>query len=255
MRHTTLPIYLIVHIALLLFLAISPVSYAQAISPQDKTVSDTLRLNLQELLGEEVVSVSPSAMAGMYNVQLAEGTNILASKDGKHFITGDLFEIKDRVAINHSERRRSIWRKEKLAAVSKRDLLVFSPQTEAKTYVNVFTDVDCGYCRRLHQEVPAINKYGIEVRYLAFPRSGVGSPTYKKMVTAWCSVDGRRALTQLKNGKEIPTKLCVDNPVSKQYELGKLLGVRGTPAIFTASGELLPGYMPPEELAKHVGVR
>lgn len=75
------------------------------------------------------------------------------------------------------------------------------------------------------------------------------------MVTAWCAGDSRRQLTQLKNGKEIPIKLCVDNPVSKQYELGKRLGVRGTPAIFTESGVLLPGYLPPDELAKRVGVR
>jgi thiol:disulfide interchange protein DsbC len=222
---------------------------------QSESPEQALRAALQGSLGAEVVSITPSAMPGFYDAQLAEG-NVLVDAQGRYFITGDLYEIRSSGAINHTEVRRSQWRKVQLAAVKKRDLLIFSPKTEAKTYVNIFTDVDCGYCRRLHQDVPVLNnRYGIEVRYLAFPRAGVGSPTYNKMVTAWCANDGRRKLTRLKNGDELPVKLCIDNPVSRQYELGKSIGVRGTPAIFTPSGELLPGYLPPEELAKRLGVR
>ena len=230
-------------------------------TPQQATQAKTdkstrfLRNTIQESLGEEVASIEPSTLPGFYDVQLAEGNHVLVKADGKYMIAGDLYELRTPKLINHTEIKKSKWRKTQLAKVKKRDLLVFGPKTPAKTHVNIFTDVDCGYCRRLHQDVPLLNRYGIEIRYLAFPRAGVGSPTYSKMVTAWCANDARRNLTRLKNGEEIPTKLCLDNPVSEQYELGKRLGVRGTPAIFTAEGDLLPGYLPPEELAKYVGVR
>lgn len=209
--------------------------------------------------GREVLSIGRSELDGFYSAQLEGGESVLIAEDGEHFVVGDLFGLTSKrrgiEVRNISELQRAQWRKERMDRVSKRDLLVFSPRTKPKTHVNIFTDVDCGYCRKLHQEMAEINRYGIEVRYLAFPRAGVGSPTYNKMVTAWCANSAKRTLTDLKSGRNVPTKLCVNNPVSKQYELGKELGVRGTPAIFTADGELVPGYLPAEELAKRVGVR
>lgn len=142
---------------------------------------DALRKRLQDSLKiAEVFSLKPSALPGFYDAQISEGGNVLIREDGKYFIAGDLWEVQSAGLVNHSEQHRAQWRKTQLDSVTKRDMLVFSPQTKAKTHVHVFTDVDCGYCRRLHQEVPLLNRYGIEVRYLAFPRAGVGSPTYNK---------------------------------------------------------------------------
>jgi thiol:disulfide interchange protein DsbC len=121
--------------------------------------------------------------------------------------------------------------------------------------VSVFTDVDCGYCQKLHQEVPQLNTMGIEVRYLAFPRAGKGSETYQKLVTAWCAQDRQATLTRYKNREPVTTKTCANNPVNAQYELGESIGINGTPALITATGELLPGYMPAAELARRLGVQ
>ena len=156
--------------------------------------------------------------------------------------------------MNVTDTLRAGKRKAGLAKVPAADMVVFSPKkTPVRTSIYVFTDVDCGYCRKLHLEMQAINDLGIEVKYLAYPRAGLGSESYRKIVTAWCSADPNTALTALKTGKSLPDKTCA-NPVADQYELGRQIGITGTPAIVTADGELLPGYMPAAELALALGL-
>jgi thiol:disulfide interchange protein DsbC len=122
-----------------------------------------------------------------------------------------------------------------------------------KATISVFTDVDCGYCRKLHLEVPELNARGIEVRYLAFPRQGTTSPSFDKLVSAWCAADRNDAITRLKRGETIPRKSCA-NPVERQYVLGHQMGVEGTPAIIFEDGSLHPGYAPAADLAKLLGL-
>ena len=134
-----------------------------------------------------------------------------------------------------------------LAAASESNMIVFGP-ANAKMTVTVFTDIDCGYCRKLHGEIDGYLAEGIKVRYLFFPRSGVGTPSFDKAISVWCADDRKAALTDAKAGKSIPDKKC-DNPVKEQMELGEKLGVSGTPAIILESGEMVPGYVPPKRLA------
>ena len=117
----------------------------------------------------------------------------------------------------------------------------------------VFTDVDCTYCRKLHKEVPQMNKMGVEVRYLAYPRGGVGSPGYDKLVTAWCSDNRQDAITRMKRGEELAPKSC-DNPVAHEYELGHLAGLSGTPAIVLEDGSMVSGYVTADQLGKMLGI-
>src|SRR5690606_13363610 len=131
----------------------------------------------------------------------------------------------------------------------------FKPKGKPKAVVSVFTDVDCGYCRKLHKEVPQLNAMGIEVRYLAYPRAGIGSESYQKLVTIWCAKDRQTAMTRFKNGEHVATSTCKDNPISDQYTLGDKMGVNGTPALVKVDGELIPGYMPADDLAKTLGVK
>ncbi len=189
----------------------------------------------------------PSRIQGMYEVQVKGGPVIYVSASGEYFVAGELFKIEAGKFV-------SVERVEAMKAVDPKDMIVFSPKGKAKSAVYVFTDIDCGYCRKLHQEVPKLNDLGIEVRYLAYPRAGVGSESYQKIVTAFCSDDRKAALTKLKNGETVANKNC-DNPVAEQFMLGQKVGVQGTPAIITEDGQLLPGYMPAEELAKVLGVK
>ena len=132
-------------------------------------------------------------------------------------------------------------------------MIVFAPK-QSKAHVYVFTDVDCYYCQKLHQEVPALEALGIEVRYLAYPRAGIGSDSYQKIASAWCADDPQDSLTILKAGGDIPSNVCEDNPIAQQFALGSDLGVKGTPALITEAGVLLPGYMPADKLARALGL-
>ncbi len=200
----------------------------------------------------QVENIKKSDVAGLYEVSLKDGPTVYATKDGKYFFTGDLFELAPGGFVNLAERGREQMRKQRMAQVKKEDMIVFPAEGETKGAIYVFTDVDCGYCRKLHNEVPQLNKMGIEVRYLAYPRDfprGAQSRTAPKMVSAWCAENPQEALTKLKNSQTIPTASC-DNPIAEQYMLGGVVGVTGTPAIVTTRGELVPGYMPADSLVR-----
>jgi thiol:disulfide interchange protein DsbC len=120
-----------------------------------------------------------------------------------------------------------------------------------KHTITVFTDVECIYCRKLHSEIEELNRLGVRVRYLAYPRTGPGTEDWRKMETVWCAKDRKTAITQAKLGKPVSAPSCAA-PVKKQYELGEQLGVRGTPAILTMSGEYIGGYLPPAQILQQL---
>jgi thiol:disulfide interchange protein DsbC len=124
--------------------------------------------------------------------------------------------------------------------------VVFGPK-DAPYTITVFTDIDCGFCRRLHAEIGKYNASGIRVRYLFMPRAGKGSESYKKAVGVWCAKDRQRAMTDAKAGKDVPAQDC-KNPVDEHLALAELLGINGTPALILPDGELLPGYVPADRL-------
>ena len=142
-----------------------------------------------------------------------------------------------------NSKRKSILEKE----LSEDDFISFKSEDE-KYRVIIFTDVDCGYCRKFHNEIKDFNNLGITVDYVAFPRSGLNSDSYNKIVTAWCSNDPKNTLTKMKQGIDVNLFTCQDNPVESHYLLGQKIGITGTPAIIKSNGELLPGYLPPAEL-------
>ncbi|MFM7273847.1 MAG: DsbC family protein [Gammaproteobacteria bacterium] len=193
-----------------------------------------------------------SSIKGLYEVGVRGGPTLYVSADGAFFVAGDLFSIGPGGFTNLAEKRRSAERRDEIAALRPEDIIVFAPPNPKAT-IAVFTDIDCGYCRKLHQEVPELNRLGIAVHYLAFPRAGIGSPSYRKLVTAYCAEDRGDALTRLKRGENLPDRQC-DNPVESQYMLGQRIGVEGTPALVLEDGTLIPGYQPAADLARLLGI-
>lgn len=191
--------------------------------------------------------IEASALPGLYEVSYGP-TVVYVSADGRFLIQGDLVEIDSRT--NHTQERQRGYRRERMAGVRESDMIVFGPE-DAKYTVDVFTDIDCPYCVRLHSQMAEYNRLGVRVRYLAFPRAGIGSSSYDKYVSAWCADDRQGAMTNAKNGKRIPNKSC-KNPVREQFSLGRSVGVRGTPSLILENGEMIPGYMPPQELLKRL---
>lgn len=171
------------------------------------------------------------------------------SADGRYFLRGDIIEVA--TDKNVTEARRGAARVAALDDVGEQRMIVFSPK-QVKHTISVFTDIDCGYCRKLHREIDQYLAMGIRVRYLFFPRSGPNTESWSKAQTVWCSSDRNQAMTRSKRGEVLPAMACNPNPVQQHYALGLTFGVQGTPAIITDSGELIPGYIPPAELALHL---
>ena len=202
----------------------------------------------------EVTRITPTPLSGLYLVELKRQGFLYATGDGQYLIEGDMYRVLDAGGVvNITDARRNVLRREMMSAVSTDEMIVFAPKGDVRAVLNVFTDVDCGYCRKLHQEMSRINELGIEVRYLAYPLTGIGTASYDKMVTAWCSEDPQDAMTRLKQGQKLEALSC-DSPVAEQYELGQAMGVSGTPSLVLESGEMLPGYRPADELAKYLGL-
>ena len=223
---------------------------ARAEDPQAEVILKALSAARPDLQYEQP---RPSPMAGLYEVQVKGGPLLYIDADGRHFIAGDLFAVQKSGFVNLAEQGRQKERAELIAAVKPEDMIIFAPDNPKAT-IAVFTDVDCGYCRKLHSEVAELNELGIAVHYLAFPRAGLGSPSFRKIASAWCAKDPGAALTSLKNGEEIPENVCADNPVAAQILLGEKVGVNGTPALVLEDGTLVPGYRPAKELAKLLGI-
>ncbi len=202
-------------------------------------------------------TVEASPVPGIFQVRIEQGPILYVTEDGGFFFVGDLFEVQADKFVNLAEQAMNELRRAELAKLDVNTMIVFPAIGETKAVVNVFTDVDCGYCRKLHKEMAEFNEEGIEIRYLAFPRAGLNSPSFRKIATAWCAAtpeERRQALTRMKNGEVLPENVCDDNPVAAQYQLGNLMGVNGTPALVLMDGTLLPGYRTAPVLARILGI-
>lgn len=210
----------------------------------DSTV-DTVRKAVTTILpaGTKIDSIRPSAISGVYEVQY--GSEIIyVHANGRYAFTGDMIDLEKR--SNLTEKMRSKNRQQQLSQTSDDETVVFAPKKTLHT-VTVFTDIDCGYCRKMHGEMSSYHAQGIRIRYVAFPRAGVSSESARKLVSVWCAKNPQDAMNRMMAGKDVESKTC-NNPVTKQYNLGRALGVSGTPSIVLESGEIVPGYVPAERL-------
>ncbi len=211
----------------------------------DTPAQAAARKTLTDLVPQaKIDAIEAAPMAGFQQI-IVGGQLVYVSDDGKYILQGHLFDTgalrdltSDRLAVDV---------KKKLAAVPATKRIVFAPAGKPQYKITVFTDIDCGYCRKLHSQIAEYNKRGIEVDYLFFPRSGLGTPSYDKAVSVWCAKDRKAAFTAAKAGQTPPLLKC-DNPVAEEFALGAQVGVDGTPAIFTEDGVKLGGYLDPEAM-------
>ena len=217
---------------------------------QADEINDRLIARMAKLFPKEKVSdISPSPVAGLYEVMLGASL-FYVSADARYVIRGDIIDLD--AHENISDVRRSHARQQVFARLDPKSYIEFpSRLPTAKKTLYVFTDVDCGYCRKMHKEVGALNQAGITVRYLAFPRSGLKGASFDKATAVWCAADRQSAITAAKRDEPVNSPQCA-NPVAQQYELGQSMGVTGTPAVYTEKGEQIGGYVPAGELIKMV---
>lgn len=222
------------------------VSTAQ-VADNDAAVVKALQTNLKASgIEEEIISAVPTDMDDIYWVTASGLPSFFTDKSGKHIIQGQIIAVGQEAPVDISGALVAKTAQEALKAVDKKDMIIYPAKGETKSVVYSFTDADCPYRTKLHEEIDDINARGIEVRYLAWPRSEGSIP---KMEAIWCSEDRIAAMNQAKMGANVQAPSC-NSPVKSQIELGMALGVRGTPAIFTESGQQIGGYLPAAQLAQ-----
>jgi len=199
----------------------------------------------------KIIEVNPTPIGDIKEVMVdaGRGSEILyISADGKYIINGSLFDIDNRIDL--TDQKKSLIRKDLITGISAAERINFYP-AEMKYHITVFTDIDCGYCRKLHAEMAQYNELGIGVSYLFFPRAGLQSASFDKAVNVWCAQDQQNAMTMAKAGEPVEPQLC-DNPIEAHYKAGMTAGVTGTPAMVLDNGTLMPGYLPPAQLKQRL---
>jgi thiol:disulfide interchange protein DsbC len=220
--------------------AVSPTANAPAMTAADPRVAIAAKMQ-----GVKAEDLHATPIPGIFEL-LRAGDAAYVSTDGKYAIIGDLYETGSNNDL--TENRRRDLRLKMLAGIPEAQMVVFGP-LNAKHTITVFTDMDCAYCRKLHSQISDYNRLGIKVRYIAYPRSGPNTSSWTKAEQVWCAADPKTALTEAKLGKSLPNKICPNNPVAKEYELGQQFNLQGTPTLILGNGEMVPGYLPPAELA------
>ena len=229
------------------FVTTSVIFFSLVLSSQDNRFLDSLQSILPSSFEIESVSVSPQE--GFYEVKLSDGSLLYVSNDGKSIFYGDLLRITDEGILNLSDESKAKSRLDKIQELDRTTLITFKAKNPLHQ-IYVFTDVDCGYCRKFHSQIQAYNELGIQVNYLAFPRQGLASEAGQKIISAWCSTEKNKSLTLLKQGEDIEMINCLNNPVESHYTLGRGMGIQGTPAILKADGTIIPGFIEPDRLIK-----
>ncbi|GAB3753821.1 thioredoxin fold domain-containing protein [Lysobacter olei] len=223
----------------------NPVAAAKPVAgtPEARAVEAIRQLNPQVTVEKVAAAPVPG-----FREAIVGGQVVYISDDGKYLFLpgsgGALFDVGAKK--NLSEVTLASMRVDLLKTIPASERIVFSPPNPKHT-VTVFTDVECGYCRKMHSEIAEYNRQGIAVEYLAFPRMGIGSEDHKKMVAVWCAADRKKALTDAKNDKALKMVDC-KNTVTMQYDVGQRAGLTGTPMILTKDGTQVGGYLPPAQL-------
>jgi thiol:disulfide interchange protein DsbC len=208
---------------------------------------ERVRVAVQEHVPElQPEHVRATPIPGIYEIQVGMNFGYVTA-DGRYLISGDLTDLKTREEVTENSRR--VARASLVSELEKKGFIEFAP-ADPKYTVTVFTDIDCGFCRRLHSHIKEYNDQGIAVRYVFFPRSGANTASFYKAEEVWCSADRKTALTQAKLGTDLKGDKSCENPIMDQLQAAADLGLRGTPSIILSNGELVPGYRQPDELLK-----
>lgn len=234
----------IIQIVTLSFLLFS----SAVLSNDHENSLEEIDLVLQALLeifpGATDYSLNDSVVDGLYAVSIGSEV-IYVSKDGKFLIRGEIYDLQN--SVNVTEEKRVLGRLDVMQSLDEETMIIYEPK-KIKHTITIFTDIDCGYCRKFHQQIGDYLDLGIRVRYLSFPRTGPDTESWEKAQSVWCSKNRQDSLDRAKQGKNIDSVFCFDSPVEKHYNLGSVFNISGTPTIVTEKGKIIVGYLPPESL-------
>jgi thiol:disulfide interchange protein DsbC len=221
---------------------------------QDLTLS-TIQSKLNKLNSNwHINAIEKSPLENFYRVNISGGKILYYSDTTDYFFEGSLYKNTENQIANITELNTKAMRKTLISEIDVESAIIYQPKGEIKAVVYAFIDVDCGACRELHKQTEEMTELGIEVRYLAYPRAGLSSETYRKMTTAWCTNDRKKSIDDLMINIRAPVNLCKESPVSRHFNMGQSMGLRGTPGIVLMDGTLLHGFRTANKLAKELSI-
>ena len=232
-------------IGLSLWLMASAVAHAQMLP-----IFDEIKDKVEAQSGLQVMSIGEAPVKGLFQIATNRGV-FYVSEDGTYLLQANIYNL-DNGLLNETDKAMTSLRLDGVKRFAN-DVIEYKAQNE-KYVINVFTDITCGYCRKLHEQMKGYNELGITVKYLAFPRGGMNSAGFDDMVSVWCADDPNKAMTAAKSGSSVKQKTC-QNSVAEQYQFGLSVGVTGTPNIILPDGSVLPGYRPPADLIRELAQR
>ncbi len=241
-----------VKLASILSVALMSSIFVQSVSANG---AEQVRKQLSQMIGPDAQSaeITKTEIDGLYQVQMGL-TVVYMSANGQFLMNGNLIDLS--TETNLTAQAQAKVRKAALAKVSASSMIVYPAENEKRT-ISVFTDIDCPYCKRLHKEIPKLNKAGVTVRYLAFPRAGIQKRTgeltesYKTMASVWCAKDPAKTMDDAMVGLPPEEKMC-DNPIKDHLISAQELEINGTPNIIFDNGNIVPGFAPAHEILKEM---
>lgn len=237
-NHSIMRILFIIFIGLF-----QPIQGTAAENTED--ILKNLQVEINERFdGLEITALTVSPVPGVYEL-VSGGQVFYISEDANHLFTGALIDTVTQADLTAA--RKSKIYLDIINEIDDKDMLVYEPENEAKGTVTVFTDTSCPYCSRLHAEIDELLDEGIRVRYLMFPRAGIGSKTHQELESVWCAEDPHEAMTDAKAGMLIDPATC-DNPIEMHVEVANAIGLRGTPLIYLDDGQAIAGYRPAKDI-------
>ncbi len=229
-------------------------SHSSSISASEKLLVTNTLEKLAKEAGRKIPldNLQTTPIKGL--LQITSGLNIFyVTVDGRYLILGEVLDTtKDKNNWSLTEQAARKLRMQVLAAIDVKDMIVFPATGKKIGAVTIFTDIDCPYCHKLQENIKDYTDAGIEIRYLAFPRSGLKSSSFEKAISVWCSKDRPRDYALAVAGKEISNDQCSDNPVAMEFELGQKMGINGTPTIILENGVKLGGLVDAKTLVKAI---
>ena len=234
---------------ILLAMLLGSLLLSQANAQGDQSLRGKLEQAIEVASGNQlkIVSLNQTALSTIFEIELNTGEILYSDISGDYLFAGDMYQTTPTGLMNLSASTRQKRALDKIALIPEEEMIIFTPE-EVKATITVFTDVDCTYCRALHGDLEELMDYGIQVRYLAYPRGGQAATSYEKMISVWCSDDRKQSLTVAKSGEDLPEASC-ETPILEHYQLGNELGISGTPALVFEDGRVIPGYLDSERLA------
>lgn len=222
-----------------------PAAAAAPAVPEDLGDQSVLIERLTQLVGSAPDALQAAPVAGM--IEARWGTNFAyVTPDGQHVIYGDMLNLETGAAITETSRKQ--MRISAIGELGEENMISFLPESPQQV-VTVFTDIDCGYCRKMHREMEDYHAAGIGIRYVFYPRSGPGTESFRKAEAVWCAEDRKAMLTKAKEGASVSGPNDCANPVLREFQLGQEIGLRGTPMIVLPDGGVVNGYVPAAALA------